>query len=404
MFQGNFSVVKTEDGYIEGVFTGDTPAGPFTMELSVPIPHDEGGVIDELKSKGLAFEIMGECLGTADYFPIPSLIGKGAGVFAKKLFKRLHSKRRSTREKARRQFKIIQAKAKAGHGRSMDVAYAINRIKKELDTAKKYKTEGGQPLLTEDLLLGFDYRRPVKLLKMASRRSPFVLRGIRTFKRLSRLETKGEARRDYSRLRRAAKFDPRAKAIVQTVKLLSRAELERRRQLKQPLANEADEVDVIEVGRRKGRRRGGFNFDKFMRKVGKIAGPFVKAIAPLASKIPMVGDALVPALKTLGDTMSESQPVREKAQRKIRRVGVLAKAGIPKAIRAREALKVGIKLRRAAILTKAVREGAIRPSPAKRVRRGPVVAQVLATDPQLVSAYYAGSYAGLRESKRVFGK
>jgi hypothetical protein len=395
MFQGNFSVVRTPEGNIEGLFTGDTPAGPFSIELMAPIPISMSGEIDKRKAKKIASDIMKECLETADYFTIPSLIGAGPGAYAKKLFKRLHSKDSATRAEAKKAFSILRAKAKAGDSRSMDIAYAVNRIKRELDAAKDYRLNGNQPVLTNDLVLGYDYRGVIQLLKTASQKDPFVEKGINTFRRLNKFATRAQAMRDYQTLKRMAaqQQDPRASAIVQTVKMLSRAELERRRQ------QEQRPVDMM-----------GFDFGSFISDVGKtvtkafqspVAKNIIKNVLPVAKSIPIVGPMLTPALKAVGAIQSPVKAVRQKAERQIKQVGKLAKAGNPKAMRAKLALQSAVKIRRTAAIAQAAKEGAIRPvtkrAPAP-VAREQQIADVLATDPKLVLAYYAGSYDGLVKS------
>lgn len=393
MFQGNFSVVRTPEGYIEGLFTGDTPAGPFSVELTAPLPVSMSGGVDKTKARKIASNIMKECLETADYFPIPSLVGAGPGAYVKKLFKRLHSKDSAARADAQQEFSVIQAKAKAGDSRSMDIAYAVSRIKRELDTAKDYRINGNQPVLTNDLVLGYDYTEVVKLLKNVSKSDPFVSKGINTYRQLNRFGTRERAMQNYQRLKSLAASDPRAETIIQTVRMLSRAELERRRQ------QQHSSDDMM-----------GFDFGSFVKDVGKtvtsalktpMAQNIIKRVLPIAKTLPIVGPMLTPALKSLGALQSPNKAVRERAKRNIKRVGQLAKAGIPKARRAKLALQSAVKIRRVAAITQAIKEGAIRPKRkgvAAPVTREKQIAEVLASDPRLILAYYAGSYDALVKS------
>lgn len=393
MFQGNFSVVRTPDGYIEGFFTGETPAGPFSVELMAPVPFAMSGAVDEPKAKKTASDIMKECLETADYFPIPSLVGAGPGAYAKKLFKRLHSKDPNAKAEAKEAFAVVQAKAKTGDSRSMDIAYAVNRIKRELDAAKDYRTNGNQPTLTNDLVLSYDYKGVVKALQGAAKLDPYIDKGINTYRLLNKFMSRPKAMQNYQKLRRMAASDPRAASIVQTVRMLSRAELERRRQQQGP----ADDMM-------------GFDFGSFIKDVGKtvttalktpMAQNIINKVLPIAKTLPIVGPMLTPALKQLGALQSPHKAVRQKAARKIKRVGQLAKAGVPKAVKAKMALQSAVKIRRAAAVTQAIKEGAIRP---KRkgveapVTREKQIAEVLASDPRLILAYYAGSYDALVKS------
>ena len=394
MFQGNFSVIRTPKGNIEGRFTGDTPAGPFSVELTAPLPVSMRGEIDKSKARKIASDIMKECLETADYFPISSLVGAGPGTYAKKLFKGLHSKDQTARADAQQKFTVLRAKAKAGDSRSMDIVYAVNRIKRELDVVKDYRANGNQPVFTNDMLLEYDYKNVVELLKKTSKADPFVRKGINTYRRLNKFVTRQQAMRDYQKLKGIA--DPRAEKIVQTVKMLSRAELERRRQQQKHTTE-----DMM-----------GFDFGSFIKDIGKtvttalktpIAQNIIKKVLPIAKTLPIIGPMLTPALKSVGALQSRNKATRQRAARKIKRIGQLARAGVPKAVRAKLALQSAVKIRRAAAIAQAIKEGAIRPKKkgvVAPVSREQQIAEVLSSDPRLVLAYYAGSYDALVKKRR----
>ncbi len=394
MFQGNFSVVRTPEGNIEGLFTGDTPAGPFSVELMAPLPFAMSGEVDKPKARKIASSIMKECLETADYFPIPSLVGAGPGAYSKKLFKRLHSKDSTMKADAHQKFRVLKSKAKAGDSRSMDILYAVTRLKRELDSAKDYRANGNRPIFTNDLLFGYDYKNVVKLLKGAAKTDPSIDKGIDTYRRLNKFISRREAMNDYRRLKSMVASNPRAGTIVQTVRMLSRAELERRRQQQQQQSTE----DMM-----------GFDFGSFIKDVGRtvtrglktpLARNILKKVMPIAKHLPYIGPMLEPALKMVGSLQSPRKSVRRRAVRKIKRVRRLAKAGVPKAVKARMALRSAVRIRRAAAVTQAIKEGAIKSKTRKDapVTREQQIAEVLSADPRLILAYYAGSYDALLKS------
>jgi hypothetical protein len=397
MFQGNFTITQTDDGFIRGTFTGETPAGPFDVNLVAPLPFRMDGSIDGDETRALANEIAGECLETAGYFPLKELVGKGPAVYAKKLLKRMHSKVPEVKSKAWKDYKVLCAKSKAGQSRAMDICYAIARLKQDV-LARRQRGKGG-PTLSLDLLGGFDYREVMDEVHTDAVYNPNARSGVQLFRNLNKKQLRPRAMRLHRKLKWIAKENPSAEEIVQTVRTLSRAELEKRRQLRQGMVGAS--------------MMGGFNFNAFIKDVGKVAGKIAKKLAPIAKKIPLYGEFVSPALKTVGEALSPSKKKRKKAKRKIRRVRRLARSGNPKAMRAEAALIDALKIRRAHAITQGIRSGAIKtrkprrrkaPVKTRYQRKGPIVAKALADDPKMVSAYYAGSYAGLRRSSKVFGK
>jgi hypothetical protein len=107
---------------------------------------------------------------------------------------------------------------------------------------------------------------------------------------------------------------------------------------------------------------GGFDFGNFMKDVGKVAGPVMKALAPVAKFVPFVGPILEPAMNVVADAIAE----KPEAKAQVARINALANAGVPKAIRAKTALQVAQKIQKAKLITDGIKAGAIKPDSVER--------------------------------------
>lgn len=333
MFQGNFTIERNELGNIEGHFKAETPAGPFVMDLEIPTPSLSGR--DE---KDLARELMGDMFDAASYFELDDLIGAGPATFSRKLHGAMKSRNPKTREGAARYHAAILSRARGGHPSAQDIAYGVNRLE-----GHDYVTRNARPgfvrnprslaWLNGDTLDG--------VLKRRAKGNDNASRGLALYRAY---ETKSsKAIPSHKALRKLAKHgDHSATETLGYFSAKVKAEKAKRQGFRFS---------------RNPTLAGGFDFGSFMKDVGKVAGPVMKGLAPIAKFVPFVGPILEPAMNLASDAIAQDQS----AQRKVSRINKLAEAGVPKAIKARTALKVAQKIQRAAAITDAIKTGALRP-------------------------------------------
>jgi hypothetical protein len=285
------------------------------------------------------------------------------------------------REKAESIYRGLRAKAKQGKSAAQDACYAIERLNYEQNRQAQFVLGGSNPYIPNSLVVGFDYENVVKNVKKRIKkgdanaiRAAGIFRGMISKNSKKRVKTSLA----YARLAKLAKKgNTPARSTLRYYRQLVAASREQRRRVQDPAA-------VM----------GGFNFKKFMRDVGKVAGPLMQKLAPIAKSIPFYGALLEPALKLTGEAISG----KPQAKRKIRRVRRLAKAGVPRAIRADAALKAAKKIRQVKALKDGIATGAIRIR-SKSETKAQKFARRLTTKKK-ASIYEAGVRRGVRAGLR----